>query len=99
MPRKRKPKTVRKAVRLIVDVNVNFDESIMPDDDWRQHFYRDVVTQNDLAEFFARLAVNGQFYRLSMIDGFADKTDDQASVRIVNVDVEEVEDRTRKVSE
>jgi len=85
---KKKPAMIKRTVRITVDVDVSFDPSIMPDDDWRKHFYGYVKTHDDLAAFLARNHVISGDGRLSRIDGFADRQDSQASCRMADVETE-----------
>lgn len=95
MAKKSKPKRIKKTVRLCVEVAVEFDASIMPDDDWRMHFYASIVDHDKLAEHLAFNHVVNAVDSLRKLDGFADKEDAQASFRIVEAEVDGVSDSTR----
>lgn len=56
-------------------VEVEFNASIMPDDDWRKQFYPSIRRPQDLAEHFAYNAVANGITNLSQLDGFADRND------------------------
>lgn len=67
-------------VTLTQVVTVEFNASIMPDDEWRKQFYGSIRTPSDLAEHIAyNYAANG-IERLSELDGFADKKDSLCTV-------------------
>lgn len=84
---KRRVKRVTRRVVVTTVVDVDFDPAIMPDDDWREHFYRDITDHDRLAEHLAyNYVVNGT-YLLSQLDGFADREDGQAMFRLLGTEV------------
>ena len=85
---------IHKRVRLSVEVDVSFDASIMPDDDWRKHFYSGIKTHNDLAEHIARNHVACGICTLKQLDGFADKDNTQATFSIRECEVDDVSNFT-----
>ncbi|MEM9354623.1 MAG: hypothetical protein AAGB04_00285 [Pseudomonadota bacterium] len=60
-------------------VEVDFDEEIMPDDDWREQFYRHIDDHDSLAEHFAENHVKNHIEKLTQLDGFADRADHEMS--------------------
>jgi len=76
-------------------VYVEFDASIMPDDDWRKHFYGSIKTPADLAEHLAYNYVANGIEKLSELDGFADKKDSQARFKDNGWDVEDSPEPSR----
>ena len=73
---------VSKRVCVEIEVNIEFDKSLMPDDEWRSQFYRDIKTENDLAQHFAVNAVLNGVRRLTQLDGFADRDNSLLSIEI-----------------
>jgi hypothetical protein len=62
-------------------ITVTFDDSLLPDDEWRKVFY-DITTLEQLAEFFAwNIGIQGSSG--NMLDGFCD-TPLAAEVRAVD---------------
>src|SRR4051812_26320465 len=72
-----KKKKYRIVVTVSKNVTVEFDASIMPDDEWRSHFYNSIHTPANLAEHLAYNYVANDIDKLSSLDGFADKKDSQ----------------------
>ena len=65
-------------VRFELETTVEFDDSLMPDDEWRSMFYP-IHTEADLAEHLAyNFLFNGA--KLSRLDGFADRDNSLASL-------------------
>lgn len=61
---------------LTIDIHVEFDDDLMPDEEWRSVFYP-IHTIKDLAEHLAwNFGINNA--RLSDLDGFADRPDSDA---------------------
>lgn len=91
MPKTKKPikaKRLSHTVLVTTVVKVEFDPSIMPDDDWRKQFYKHIKTPRDLAQFFAfNFVANGLEY-LSEIDGFANLDDDLMLVERLETETE-----------
>jgi hypothetical protein len=56
-------------------IEVEFNASIIPDDDWRRHFYRSIRTPADVAEHLAYNYVANGVERLSQLDGWANEKD------------------------
>ena len=74
-------------------VEIEFNASIMPDDEWRKHFYSSIQTPQDLAEHLAfNYVVNG-VEKLTDLDGFADQKDSYASFRYDDYGLWDIESR------
>jgi len=57
---------------------VEVDEDLLPDDEWRSHFYP-ICDMEDLARHLGyNFIINN--CSLSQLDGFADRKDDQAKI-------------------
>ncbi len=69
------PKKHKFRVTVSQTVTVEFNASIMPDDDWRKHFYGSIRSPANLAEHLAYNYVANGIEKLSNLDGFADKKD------------------------
>lgn len=80
----RKPKTKKQTFKVEVRavVTVELDPSLLPDDEWREHFYP-IKTLEQLAEHFAYNRVANGIEDISRLDGFADQEDS-----LVEMDVE-----------
>lgn len=77
-------------VQAEVEIEVEFNDELLPDDEWRTQFY-EIYTLEDLAEHLAwNLGFNRG--RLSMLDGFADRPDSdaKASLDVEWGDVQEI---------
>lgn len=68
-------------------VVVEFDDRIMPNDDWRKQFYN-IQTPQQLAEHIGYNFVANDIDKLSDLDGFADQKDSRAKVEDGSWDVE-----------
>lgn len=71
----------RFAVTVSKTIIVEFNASIMPDDDWRKHFYGSIRTPQNLAEHLGFNYVANGTEKLSQLDGFADKKDSMATFK------------------
>lgn len=73
-------------------VKVEFDESIMPDDDWRANFYP-IYTPYQLAAHLAYNAVANGKRTLYNFDGFADRDPSAAIMCVEDVDTISIESK------
>lgn len=70
-----------------VEIDIEFNDDLLPDDEWREVFYQ-IYTLEDLAKHLAwNLGIRNA--RLSPLDGFADRDDSQA--HLIDVDVDLIE--------
>jgi len=76
-----------KTVEVRTRVRVAFEPDLLPDDDWRRVFY-DIRTPEQLAEHFAHNRVVNGIQSLSALDGFADRSDSDLAVEILESEVE-----------
>ena len=77
---------ITKMVEVTTLVGVTFDDSLLPDDEWRSMFY-DIKTPNDLAKHLAyNYARNNA--RLSQLDGFADRDDKEVEFQEIETETE-----------
>lgn len=72
-----KKKKYKFEVTLVASVTVEFNDDIVPDDDWREYMYGDIKTPKDLAMFLGYNCIANGTDKLSQLDGFADKKDSQ----------------------
>ena len=71
---------------------IEFDDSIMPDDEWRSKFYN-IHNRLELAEHLAyNFAVNGA--TLSRLDGWADEDDSLAELISIDWDMDDTIETT-----
>lgn len=86
----------RFVVKGTIEIKVDFEEALMPDDEWRSVFYS-IYTIEELAEHLAwNLGINK--WSLSSLDGFADRPDKDAVLLDVDVEFLEVEEIKECVS-
>jgi hypothetical protein len=75
------------------EIDISLDESLLPDDEWRQNFYPSLRTLADMAEWLAvQCGIHEQ--ELNSIDGCADRDPGQVDVErveIVDSDVVELD--------
>lgn len=77
---------VKRTVLVTTEVEVEFDDSLLPDDEWRESFYQ-IHTLEQLAEHLGyNYVVNNAVLR--QLDGFADRNKDQCTYKIVGRDAE-----------
>ena len=82
-------------VEIVGEVVIEFDDSIMPDYDWRKNFY-DISTLSELAKHLAyNFAINNG--TLTQLDGWADRRDDMAELISAEWDMENVIETTDMV--
>jgi hypothetical protein len=79
---------ISREIAVTVIVEVEFDESLIPDDEWRGRFYP-INTASDLARHFAHNHVMNRIDNLNQMDGFADRDNDQLD--FVDVSLHETE--------
>ena len=75
-------------VRVTSTVEVEMDESLLPDDDWREHFYRHIKSFEDLAELLAYNRVANGVEHISKLDGFADRDDSLCDLDVIDVETD-----------
>ena len=73
-----------------LDVEVEFDDSLIPDDEWREQFYQ-IKNAKQLACHFAFNAVVNGMTSISQLDGFADIDDSDGSIASIEIDPHSVE--------
>lgn len=77
---------IKKTVTVTITVDLEFDDSLLPDKEWRETFYN-IHTIEQLAEHLAyNNVVNA--CNLSQIDGFADRTNDECTFSLAGTDTE-----------
>ena len=77
---------VKRTVVVTTTVEVEFDDALLPDDEWRKNFYY-ICTLDDLASHLGfNYVVNNAV--LKQLDGFADRDKDQCSYNIVDIESE-----------
>lgn len=72
-------------------VEVEIDDSLVPDDDWRKQFYGNIHTLKDVASMFAYNACANGVTRINVLDGFADRKATDARVAVEWDEPEELE--------
>ena len=91
MAKKKKPKdanntqTIR--VQVVTTVDVTLDNSLMPTEEWRSHFYP-LFTLAHVAEHIAFNYVKNGIEQLSRLDGYADRDDSLAVVKVIGTEAD-----------
>lgn len=77
---------IKKTVTVTIIVKLEFDDSLLPDNEWRDTFHN-IRTVDQLAKHLAyNNVVNA--CTLSQIDGFADRTDDECTFKLAGINIE-----------
>lgn len=78
--------------RFVIDVSavveVELDDSLVPDDEWRETFYAHINTLGDLAAHVAYNAAANGVRSISRLDGFADRDDSLCAVKVKDWEAE-----------
>lgn len=88
---KKKPTKNRQklTVTVISTVTLDLDKSLLPDDEWRSHFY-DIRTMEEVAKHVAYNIIANRMSRISQLDGFADRAEEDCKILNVEHEVDEV---------
>lgn len=88
MAKKKKPKSKRQTFRVEVTttVAVDIDDRLTPTQEWRDSFYQ-LHSLREVAEHIAYNFVANGAHSLRQLDGFADRDDSDAVVKVLDTEV------------